>query len=145
MTRKKRCIILQTNEKTGFDGMNTELMEENSVKNEYADIEENKITEKESKGSIEPVTELKTCDHEVGDASEEEKAELYRRRKMSYSIRLLCALYLSYLVYSLATGINETSGNERVLVIFFIVFFAIFDIWCYISGFRGLKELKEKQ
>ena len=73
------------------------------------------------------------------------KAEFYRRRKMSYSIRLLCAVYLSYLVYSLASGISETAGTERIIIIFFMVFFAVFDIWCYISGFKGLKKLKEMQ
>ena len=74
-----------------------------------------------------------------------DKAEFYRRRKMSYSIRLLCAVYLSYLVYSLASGISETAGTERIIIIFFMVFFAVFDIWCYISGFKGLKKLKEMQ
>ena len=76
---------------------------------------------------------------------ETDKAEFYRRRKMSYSIRLLCAVYLSYLVYSLASGISETAGTERIIIIFFMVFFAVFDIWCYISGFKGLKKLKEMQ
>ena len=77
--------------------------------------------------------------------AEADKAEFYRRRKMSYSIRLLCAVYLSYLVYSLASGISETAGTERIIIIFFMVFFAVFDIWCYISGFKGLKKLKEMQ
>lgn len=77
--------------------------------------------------------------------AEADKAEFYRRRKMSYSIRLLCAVYLSYLVYSLASGISETAGIERIIIIFFMVFFAVFDIWCYISGFKGLKKLKEMQ
>lgn len=77
--------------------------------------------------------------------AEADKAEFYRRRKMSYSIRLLCAVYLSYLVYSLGSGISETAGTERIIIIFFMVFFAVFDIWCYISGFKGLKKLKEMQ
>ena len=89
--------------------------------------------------------ELKAEADKAEIKAEADKAEFYRRRKMSYSIRLLCAVYLSYLVYSLASGISETAGTERIIIIFFMVFFAVFDIWCYISGFKGLKKLKEMQ
>lgn len=98
-------------------------------------MEEKEVEERQD---ITPVSDKEN------ETDAKEKAEYYRRRKMSYSIRLLCALYLSYLVYSLITGLDEAQGTERIIVIVFIVFFAVFDVFCYISGIKGLNELKKK-
>lgn len=81
----------------------------------------------------------------IEESSEAERAEYHRKRKMSYSIRLLCALYLSYLVYNLFTGLAELQGTEKAVVTGFMILFTGFDIWCYISGIKGLKRLSDEE
>lgn len=119
------------------DKKNNDIETTEDMKNSGIEIIE------DTQNNIEITDDIQKNEEEL--KAEADKAEFYRRRKMSYSIRLLCAVYLSYLVYSLASGISETAGTERIIIIFFMVFFAVFDIWCYISGFKGLKKLKEMQ